>query len=349
MSPDSSVENYNFQKIIVSVGVSLFFIKVFAWYMTHSVSILTDAMESIVNVVGGFVGLFSLYISTIPPDKSHPYGHGKIEFLSAGIEGTMVAFAGLFVIYKAIDDFIHPKQIGQLDYGILLIAATALVNYSVGSLAVRKGRKNNSMALIASGKHLKTDTYSTLGIIIGLILILVTGYERLDNIVAFVFGMIIIFTGVHIIRKATAGIMDESDEELLNQVVGILEASRKDNWVDLHNLRLVKYGNKYHIDCTLTIPAYMVAWDAQSEISAVKKIIRTKFYQNVDINVQTNICIPSLCSLCRVQDCWMRKYAHVEDVVWTVDNVTKNRHHKLTIYDSSAGSSAQTEEGESYS
>lgn len=328
-----SRENYNFQKIVVVVGLALFFIKFAAWYMTNSVSILTDALESTVNVVGGFIGLFSLYVSTLPPDKSHPYGHGKIEFLSAGIEGTMITIAGIFIIYQAISNLLNPKPISQLDYGIILVAVTALVNYSVGYYAVKKGEKNNSLALIASGKHLKSDTYSTIGIIIGLLLIIITGIQWLDGAVALLFGIIIILTGIGIIRKATAGVMDESDEELLSQIVEVLESSKHDSWIDLHNLRLVKYGNKYHIDCNMTIPIYMMAYESQNEVRDVKKLVRTKFYKNVDINIQTKVCNPDLCVLCRIKDCSERKHDFVKNVPWTLQNVTKNAHHKLPSND----------------
>ncbi|MEI7818298.1 MAG: cation diffusion facilitator family transporter, partial [Desulfuromonadales bacterium] len=152
-------QNYNFQKVVVVTGVVLFIVKLVAWYLTNSVAILTDALESTVNVTSGFIGLYSLYISAKPKDTLHPYGHGKVEFISAAIEGTLIACAGLLIIYEAAKNLGDPQPVAQLDYGILLITATAAINYLVGALAVKKGRKNNSLALLASGKHLQSDTY----------------------------------------------------------------------------------------------------------------------------------------------------------------------------------------------
>src|SRR3984885_8441940 len=142
-----------------------------AWYLTSSVAILTDALESIVNVIAGIIGIYSLYISAKPKDSDHPYGHGKAEFLSAAVEGTLVLVAGILIIYEAGKSLFHSHTVEKLDSGIILIAATAIVNYIMGLLCVRTGNKNHSIALVASGKHLQTDTYSTAGIIIGLILL----------------------------------------------------------------------------------------------------------------------------------------------------------------------------------
>ena len=181
-------QSYNFQKAIVITGVVLLFIKFSAWHLTRSVAILTDALESIVNISSGFIGLYSLFVSAKPKDRDHPYGHGKIEFVSAAIEGTLIVVAGLLIIGEAVRTLVFPKAIEQLDYGILLISVTAVTNWVVGSLAIRQGRKNRSPALIASGRHLQSDTWSTLGIIAGLLLLFLTGLNWLDCVVALIFA-----------------------------------------------------------------------------------------------------------------------------------------------------------------
>lgn len=148
--------------------------KITAYLFTHSLAILTDALESIVNVVAGFVGLYSLYVAAKPRDLDHPYGHGKAEFVSAAVEGTLIVAAGLLIIYETITDFITPRTLHQLDTGCWIIAATALVNFAGGTICLRMGKKNNSLALLASGKHLQMDSYSTLAILGGLIIMLLT-------------------------------------------------------------------------------------------------------------------------------------------------------------------------------
>src|SRR5205085_4691275 len=161
-------QNLRLQKIITVVAIVLFLIKMAAWNITHSVAILTDALESTVNVAAALLGVYSLYISAKPKDEDHPYGHGKVEFISSAAEGTLIIAAGFLIVYQATIKLLHPLAVKQLDYGIILVATTAAVNYITGTICLRTGKKNNSLPLIASGKHLKTDTWSTVGIIAGL-------------------------------------------------------------------------------------------------------------------------------------------------------------------------------------
>jgi len=167
LSLDSHQTNLRVQKWVVTVAIVLFILKITAWFLTNSVSILTDALESTVNVIAGLIGWYSLYVAAKPRDVDHPYGHGKAEFISAAVEGTLIVIAGLIIIYEAVLNFLHPHPIQKLDYGIVLVAISAIINFIMGNIAIRRGQKNNSLALIASGKHLKSDTYSTIGIIVG--------------------------------------------------------------------------------------------------------------------------------------------------------------------------------------
>lgn len=238
----TSQENFKIQKLVVTVAVLLFIIKIAAFLLTKSVAILTDALESTANVIAGFIGLYSLYVAAKPRDADHPYGHGKAEFVSAAVEGTLILVAGGIIIYEAIINFINPHPLQQLDYGMILVAITAVINYAVGYFSIKKGQKNNSLALIASGKHLQSDTYSTLGLIGGLALIYFTKLNWIDSAVAILFAFFIIFTGYKILRSSLAGIMDEADKELIEKLVALLNTHRNENWVDLHNLRVIKYG-----------------------------------------------------------------------------------------------------------
>src|SRR5690606_20675179 len=183
-------------------------------------------VESTINVVAGLIGLYSLYLSSLPKDANHPYGHGKVEFISASIEGILISIAGVVIIYEAVSELQNPKTIEKLDLGLILIALTAVVNYILGFYAIKKGKRNNSLALIASGKHLQTDTYSTIGIIFGLIILYFTEIAWIDSVTALTFAGFIIFTGYKIIRESISGIMDETDELLLKEVVAFLNEKR---------------------------------------------------------------------------------------------------------------------------
>ena len=326
---ESSKENYNFQKLVAVVGVSLFIIKIVAWYLTNSVAILTDALESVINVIAGFIGLYSLYLSAQPRDANHPYGHGKVEFVSAAIEGTLITTAGFVIIYEAIINLRNPHEIGQLDYGIALVFITALVNFGVGFFAIKKGNKNNSLALIASGKHLQSDTYSTIGIIIGLILIRFTNLFWLDSVVALIFALIIIFTGYKIIRGSIAGIMDEADEELLKKVVAQIEAARRPNWIDLHNLRIIKYGSTLHLDCHLTVPWFMNVREAHREVDKLDQLIKENFGESVEMFVHTDACVEYSCKICTKTDCNVRQSDFVKKLDWTQVDIADNNKHQI--------------------
>ena len=322
-------QNLKVQKWVAAISVLILAVKFIAYYSTHSVSILTDALESIVNVAAGFIGLYSLHVAARPRDTDHPYGHGKAEFLSAAIEGTMIASAGAIILYKAVQNLIHPAGLHKIDYGIILVAITAVANFIVGYYCLYIGKKNNSEALIASGKHLQTDTWSTLGIIAGLLLLYFTGYKWLDSTVAIFFGVLIIYTGYNILRRSIAGIMDEADVKLLTRMVQVLNAHRRENWVDLHNLRVIKYGIVMHVDCHLTVPWYINIHEAHREIDALADLIRKEFGESFEIFVHSDGCLPFSCRICNKADCPERKNNFEQRITWTLENVSQNKKHGL--------------------
>ena len=321
--------NLRVAKLIALVSIVLFIVKIFAWWLTHSVAILTDALESIVNVVAGLIGVYSLYISAKPKDHDHPYGHGKVEFISAAIEGTLITVAGFIIIYESINNLIHPHTIQQLDYGIILVAITALVNYIAGALCIRTGKKNNSLALMASGKHLQSDTWSTVGIVIGLLLILFTHITWIDSAVAMLFAFIIIITGYKIVRSSVAAIMDEADIELLKKMVVMLNRHRRENWIDLHNLRIIKYGGTIHLDCHLTVPWYLNVHEAHKEIDALSGLVKNEYGESVELFVHSDGCLDFSCSICTKTDCNVRKHSFERKVEWTMENISSNKKHHL--------------------
>ncbi|MGZ5287541.1 MAG: cation diffusion facilitator family transporter [Flavisolibacter sp.] len=330
ISPNNIAKsNIRLQKWIAIVSAFLLIAKFVAYYLTYSVAILTDALESIVNVVAGFIGLYSLYVSAKPRDRDHPYGHGKAEFVSAAIEGTLVLSAGVLIIYNAGRKLIYPGILHQLDLGMILVGATAVVNFVLGLIAKRQGEKNGSLALVASGRHLQTDTYSTIAIIAGLMMITYTGYVWIDSAVAMTFGFYIIYTGYRITRISLAGIMDEADMQLLERMVRVLGENKKENWIDLHNLRVIKYGNVLHVDCHLTVPWYLNINQAHEEIDELAKLIRSNFGQTLELFVHSDGCHYFQCPICIKKDCPVRQHDFQTRIEWTMDNALQNERHSL--------------------
>ena len=322
--------NLKVQKVVAAVSIVLFIAKIIAWYLTNSVAILTDALESIVNVVAGLIGVYSLYVSAKPRDYDHPYGHGKAEFISAAIEGSLITVAGFIIIYEGINNLLHKKKKKKLDYGIILIAATAVVNYITGALCIKTGKKNNSLALIASGKHLQSDTWSTIGIVAGLVLMFFTKIFWIDSVIAVLFALIIIFTGYKIVRSSVAGIMDEADEVILKKLVPLLNANRKENWIDLHNLRIIKYGTTLHLDCHFTVPWYLNVHEAHREVDSLSALVKEEFGESVELFVHSDGCLDFSCAICLKQQCAVRKHPFDKKIEWTLGNISGNNKHKVT-------------------
>ena len=330
----SARQNFTVQKWITSLSVVLFLLKIIAYYITGSLAILTDALESIVNVVAGFVGLYSLYIAAKPSDRDHPYGHGKAEFISAAVEGGLIVSAGLVILYQTIRNFFVHTTIGKLDTGLILVAITGIINYIAGSYCIKKGKQTKSVALQSSGKHLKIDTYSTAAIIIGLVIILYTKQYWLDRALAIALSGMILYNGYTIIRTSLAGIMDEADMQLLSQMVKMLNDKRSKNWIDIHNLRVIKYGSLLHVDCHLTVPYYFMVNEAHKEVEKLRNSITSEFDDAFELFVHTDGCIPPQgCAICIKEDCNVRQQPLQKQLTWTLTNVLLNKKHTIETND----------------
>ncbi|TNE57825.1 MAG: cation transporter [Bacteroidetes bacterium] len=328
MQTQTAAINIRVQTLVVVVSCGLFILKLLAYYFTQSVAILTDALESTVNVVTGFTGLYSLKIAAKPRDENHPYGHGKVELISASFEGILILVAGLIIIYESIANLLHPHVLQSLDLGIGLVMATAIANYILGWYCIKMGKRNFSIALKASGKHLQTDTWSTFGIVAGLILIRLTQLTWIDSAVAILFGIFIIVEGYKIIRQTVSGIMDEADIELLKDMIQVLNKNKSSNWIDLHNLRIIKYGAILHLDCHLTVPWYFNVNEAHTEVDKLDLLIRQHFSQSLEMFVHTDGCVPpGSCRVCPLSDCSKRQSPFEKRLEWTLENITTNQKH----------------------
>ena len=323
--------NFDFQKIIAAVGFVLMAIKFVAYFMTGSVAILTDALESIVNVVAGFVGLYALYLSAQPADRSHPFGHGKIENVSATIEGTMITVAGAIIIYESILSFLHPGEIKQLDIGIVIVAAAAVVNFLVGRAAIRKGKKTRSPALVASGKHLCSDTYSSVGIIIGLAVVYIAmwmGYDAawLDSSIAIIFGVIIGYTGLKVIKQSIDDSMDRTDEEMVEEVSKILNVFRHDDWIDIYGLRIIKYGHNIFVDMHIMFPKDQTVEYVSEEENQLQEALKWKYGEAVDVSITPIPCNDMFCRYCD-RNCFNRCEDFEKHLNWNADSLMMKGMH----------------------
>lgn len=296
------------QKRIVLVSFVILIAKFIAYYVTHSVGVLTDALESIVNVVAGAVSLYSLHLAMQPQDRNHPFGHGKIELISASSEGILIIIAGIMIIYEAVKRLLFPIEIQKLDIGIYIIAFSGVINYLLGTYSIRTGKKHNSVALVAGGKHLHSDTYSTIGLVIGLLALFFTKISWIDSALALLFGGIIIFTGISILRQTITGLVDHADEQLLGEMVTVLNENRQPEWIDIHNTKIIKSGNYLYIDCDLTVPWYYTVEAGHNLGSQLKDVLNQKYGNRIQLTIHIDPC--NITQTCKCEKCMLVKCPH---------------------------------------
>ncbi len=284
------------------------------------------------NVVAGFIGLYAVSLAAKPRDANHPYGHGKVEFISAAVEGALIIAAGLMVSYQAVYHFLHPEPLKSLDWGMALVGITGGANYLLGIYAVQAGMKHRSATLEAAGAHLKTDAYNTIAIIAGLTLVRFTNWLWLDAAVALIFAAVILFTGYRVLRKSLSGIMDETDVSLLQRVIDVLNEHRRADWIDLHNLRVMQYGAVLHLDAHMTLPYYFEVRDADREFHALEHLMLEQFGGAVELFVHIDGCEFYQCKLCAMPDCPVRQSPLIQRLVWDTENVMlDSKHGKMPI------------------
>ena len=310
------------QRYIVTVSVLLLVGKFIAFWLTNSVGVLTDAMESIVNVTAGFISLYSIRLSAKPRDKSHPFGHGKVELITASLEGLMIAVAGGIIIYEGIKRLFAPTGIERLDIGIVVVAIAGAVNYLMGWYSIRIGKRYESIALVAGGKHLQSDTYSTVGLVIGLIALYWTGLVWIDSALALLFGGIIVATGIQILRKTVSNLMDSADHATLNTMVEAINRNRSVDWINVHNLKSIRYGSTLFIDCDLTLPRYYDIVQGHEQCDRLRDTIAGAFGGRAMVSVHADPCRAEQCAGCGVEQCPIRTATFVRPLELTLGYMT---------------------------
>ena len=304
-------------------GILVFAGKGAAYLLTNSTAIFSDSLESIVNVVAASFLVYSIRLASTPADRDHPYGHGKIEFFSAGVEGTLIVIAGVLIILQAGHAIWKGPVIHRLDLGIWILAGFGAVNAAIGWHLVRVGKKVGSMALRADGIHLFTDVLTTLGVVVGLLLVRFTGWVYLDPIVAIAVAANILRTGWQISREAVGGLMDEADLEFLEKITERLERFRKPWWIDIHSLRSWRSGSVHHVDFHLTVPRYYDAERLHEIDELLKEEAFSRDFMAGDVIIHFDPCRPRQCRECSVPNCPTRGDEFAGHRPFTVHNATR--------------------------
>ncbi|RIL03039.1 MAG: cation transporter [Proteobacteria bacterium] len=290
-------------------AVAILATKLLAWALTGSTAVLSDALESFVNVAAGAILLYSLYLSSQPADRNHPYGHGKVEFFSAGVEGTLIALAAVLIAIEAVRALIAGPSLRSLDLGLALVSAAAAGNALLGWYLIRVGRSAHSLALVADGKHLLTDVVTSAGVIAGLALVRVTGNPVFDPLVALAVAAQILWTGWRLTRQAVGGLMDEADLATLRAMVGALASRRQPWWIDAHSLRAWRSGPVEHVDLHLVVPRYFDADQLHEIDREVEDALLGAVGRPGEAIVHFDPCRPRYCSGCAMPACPVRQAA----------------------------------------
>jgi len=308
--------------ISLLVAVGLLAVKFYTYRLTHSAAVLSDALESIINVVAAGFAVVSIWMAAQPPDADHPYGHGKIEYFSAGFEGALIVFAAIGIFKTGISHLARPHPLPNLQIGLFILLAASAVNLLLGVGLVRVGKRTNSLTLIADGRHVLTDVTTSAGIVAGLILVYWTGWLWLDGALACLVGLHILFAGLKLVRQSFSALMDASDPELLDEISGLLERRRKPVWIDIHQLRAWRSGNFVHIDLHLVLPRDLFLENAHSEARIVEQLLVEHFEGNAGVLVHMDPCEDPECALCTQYRCNLRSRESGAPVAWDRERLT---------------------------
>ena len=258
---------------VVTIGM-----KTVAYLLTGSVGLLSDALESVVNLVAAILALIAIAAAAKPADERHHFGHGKAEYLSAGAEGVMILVAAGLIVYAAVDRLLNPQPLEDLGIGLAVTLGATVINGVVGVVILRQGRQHRSMALVADGKHLLTDVYTSVGVIIGVALVAVTGWLPLDSIVALAVGVNILWTGFILVRNAGRGLLDHAlPQEETARVLGVLRefvARYPAGELEFHGLQTRESGRDQFVSVHVLVPGSWTVTRAHDLVEEVEAAIK---------------------------------------------------------------------------
>ena len=299
--------------------------KFYAFHLTRSSAVFSDALESIINVVASAFALMSIVLAARPPDKNHPYGHGKVEYFSAGFEGALIIIAAIGIFKSGLTHILKPQPLPNLTDGLYILLGTGLINLILGLVLVRTGKKTHSLALTADGKHVLTDVITSAGVLLGLLLVHLTGLYWLDGAIACMVGFSILYTGIILIKESSAGLMDRAEPALLQEISSLLEKHRKDNWVGIHELRAFRSGSIVNVSLHLILPRGFSLSEAHLEAEEIEAVIEGYFEGRATVLVHLDPCADPDCPVCRRYACELRGSEKSDPTPWNVETLIVQR------------------------
>lgn len=311
--------------VAVSLAVSLLLLaaKYQAYRLTGSTAILSDALESIVNVAAAGFAIGALIFAGRPADRNHPYGHGKMEFMSAAFEGGLITFAALVIVYEVVVSLMNGAELRALDVGLAIVLGAGLVNLALGYYLVRAGRRYDSLTLMADGRHVLADFYTSAGIVVGLLLVRLTGLVWLDPVVAAVVALNLMWTGVRLIRQASAGLLDEEDPALLDRLLHVLQPHLGQGVIRVHHLRAIRAGRFHHVDAHLVVPEFWSVERSHELAEDLGERVMKELGAEGEMTLHTDPCHRIYCRMCDLDSCPIRREAFTGRPPLTLDEAVQ--------------------------
>jgi cation diffusion facilitator family transporter len=307
--PGAIADRARLRAVLVSVAVSMVLLaaKYQAYRLTGSTAILSDALESIVNVVAAVFAFGGIVFAGRPADRNHPYGHGKIEFFSAAFEGGLIAFAAVLIAYEVVLSLLRGPELRALDLGVAIVLGAGLMNLLLGWYLIRVGRRHDSLALVADGRHVLADFYTSAGIVVGLLLVRFTGLVWLDPLVAMVVALNLLWTGFRLVRVAAAGLLDEEDPALLDRLLKVLGPHLGGGVIRVHHLRAIRAGRFHHVDAHLVVPEFWSVEQAHELTEDLANRVVKELGVEGEMTLHTDPCHRAYCAMCDLAGCPVRR------------------------------------------
>ncbi len=266
-----------FAWLSITAAILTIVLKAAAYFLTKSVGLLSDAMESLVNLAGAFMALSMLTIAARPPDEDHPYGHSKAEYFSSGLEGSLIVIAAVSIGYASIERLIYPRSLEQIGLGLIISVFASLINLGVALILLKAARQYNSITLKANANHLFTDVWTSAGVLIGVGLVALTGWNPLDPIVALIVAGNIIWTGFGIVRQSIHGLMDTAWEAGDQQRLLELLEPYVESGIDYHALRTRQAGARRFVSIHILVPGEWTVDRGHLLLEQIEADIRDNF------------------------------------------------------------------------
>lgn len=308
--------------ISIVVGLVLLSIKFYAYYVTSSQAIFSDAIESIINVLAGLSTLTVIIIAAKPADEDHPYGHGKAESMAATFEGSAIGLAGIIIVFQSVNAFFGKTEIRDVNTGLILTVVAGFVNGIMGLILIHRGKKLHSDALHSSGTHLLSDAYTSLGVLLSLVLVKWTGLQWFDPLIAAIFGLVLCYSGVKILIRSGNVLLDSYDKNLLDNLLVLFEKHRRPGVIHIHHTRIIRSGSFHYIECHMVVPEFWTIAESHTFSESFEGDLIKDYPVGGELRIHLDPCRRVYCKNCELPDCPIRKEAFIQRHNFSFEEMT---------------------------